>query len=193
MEFFDPTSVSNLPVDYGNVAMSRGQARQIIDRFTQEAVKKNITPDALYEGFYYLGQVGQSPDFSRSMIRNTLKSPMGSLIVENPGLASQVVGQFGGMLQAGGVNPALAGKHMGLIGSLLQEAKKDNLLRSNVTTEEVRKEIQQPMHGALQDWLKANQKNSAVADVLLKSRFGAANIGAAAATKFDLPRLALDF
>jgi hypothetical protein len=128
------------------------------------------------------------------MIRNTLKSPMGSLIVENPGLASQVVGQFGGMLQAGGVNPALAGKHMGLVGSnLLQEAKKDNLLRSNVTNEEVRKEIQQPMHGALQDWLKANQKNPAVADVLLKSRFGAANIGAAAATKFDLPRLALDF
>ena len=193
MEFFDPTSVSNLPVDYGDIAMSRGQARQIIDRFTQEAVKKNITPDALYEGLYYLGQVGQSPDFSRSMIRNTLKSPMGSLIVENPGLASQVVGQFGGMLQAGGVNPALAGKHMGLVGNLLQEAKKDNLLRSNVTNEEVRREIQQPMHGALQDWLKANQKNPAVADVLLKSRFGAANIGAAAATKFDLPRLALDF
>jgi hypothetical protein len=193
MEFFDPTSVSNLPVDYGDIAMSRGQARQIIDRFTQEAVKKNITPDALYEGLYYLGQVGQSPDFSRSMIRNTLKSPMGSLIVENPGLASQVVGQFGGMLQAGGVNPALAGKHMGLVRNLLQEAKKDNLLRSNVTNEEVRREIQQPMHGALQDWLKANQKNPAVADVLLKSRFGAANIGAAAATKFDLPRLALDF
>jgi len=193
MEFFNKESLANLPVDYGDIAMTRGQARQIIDRFTQEAVKKNITPDALYEGLYYLGQVGQSPDFSRSMIRNTLKSPMGSLIVENPGLASQVVGKFGGMLQAGGINPALAGKHMGLVGSLLQEAKKDNLLRSNVTTEEVRKEIQQPMYGALQDWLKANQKNPAVPNVLLKSRFGAANIGAAAATKFDLPRLALDF
>ena len=193
MEFFNQDSISNLPVDYGNVAMDRGQARQIIDRFTQEAVKKNITPDALYEGLYYLGQVGQSPDFSRSMIRNTLKNPMGSLVVENPELASQVVGRFGGMLQTSGINPALAGKHMGLVGNLLKEAKKDNLLRSNVTTEEVRKEIQQPMHGALQDWLKANQKNPAIADVLLKSRFGAANIGAAAATKFDLPRLALDF
>ena len=142
MEFFNQDSISNLPVDYGNVAMDRGQARQIIDRFTQEAVKKNITPDALYEGLYYLGQVGQSPDFSRSMIRNTLKNPMGSLVVENPELASQVVGRFGGMLQASGINPALAGKHMGLVGNLLKEAKKDNLLRSNVTTEEVRKEIQ---------------------------------------------------
>ena len=193
MEFFDPASISNLPVDYGDVAMSRGQARQIIDRFSQEAVKRNITPDAFYEGLYYLGQVGQSPDFSRSMIRNTLKSPMGSLIVENPELASQVAGQFSGILQAGGVNPALAGKHMGLVGTLLKEAKKDNLLRSNVTTEEVRQEIQKPMHGAIQDWLKANQKNPAIADVLLRSRFGAANVGAAAQTKFDLPRLALDF
>jgi len=193
MEFFDPASISNLPIDYGDIAMSRGQARQIIDRFSQEAVKRNITPDAFYEGLYYLGQVGQSPDFSRSMIRNTLKSPMGSLIVENPELASQVAGQFSGILQAGGVNPALAGKHMGLVGNLLKEAKKDNLLRSNVTTEEVREEIQKPMHGAIQDWLKANQKNLAIADVLLRSRFGAANVGAAAQTKFDLPRLALDF
>ena len=172
MEFFNPASISNLPVDYGDVAMSRGQARQIIDRFTQEAVKKNITPDAFQEGLYYLGQVGQSPDFSRSMIRNTLKSPMGSLVVENPGLASQVVGQFGGLLQAGGVNPALAGKHMGLVGNLLQEAKKDNLLRPNVTIEEVRREIQQPMYGALQDWLKDQNSNKAANEVLKRSYLG---------------------
>lgn len=173
--------------------MSRGQARQIIDRFAQEAVKKNITPDAFAEGLWYLGQVGQSPDFSRSLIRNTLKSPMGSLVVNNPDLATQVVGQFGGMLQAGGVNPALAGKHIGLVGNLLREAKKDNLLRSDVTTEETRQKIQQPIHGALQDWLKTQKNNPAFADVLLKSRFGAANIGAAAETKFDLPRVLMQF
>jgi hypothetical protein len=172
MEFFNQESIANLPVDLGNIAMSRGQARQIIDRFAQEAIKKNITPDAFQEGLYYLGQVGQSPDFSRSMIRNTLKSPMGSLVVENPGLASQVAGQFGGMLQAGGVNPALAGKHMGLVGSLLQEAKKDNLLRPNVTMEEVRREIQQPMYGALQDWLKDKKSNMAATEVLNRSYLG---------------------
>jgi len=190
MEFFDPASISNLPIEYGDIAMTRGQARQIIDRFAQEAVKKNITPDAFAEGLYYLGQVGQSPDFSRSIIRNTLKSPMGQLVAENPGLASQVVGQFGNTVV--GVNPALAGKHMGLVGSLLQEAKKDNLLRSNVTTEETRREIQQPMYGALQDWLKTQQSNPAFADVLMRSRIKA-NIGGAARTKFDLPRLAVGF
>lgn len=170
MEFFDPTSISNLPVDYGNIAMSRGQARQIIDRFTQEAVKRNITPNAFQEGLYYLGQVGQSPDFTRSSIRNTLKSPMGRLIVENPGLATQVVNQFGGLVQ--GANPALAGKHMDLFKQLMQEAKTDNLLRPDVTHEEIKREVQQPMYSALQDWLKDKKSNRAANEVLKRSYLG---------------------
>jgi hypothetical protein len=170
MEFFDPASLSNLPTDFGDVAMSRGQARQIIDRFTQEAVKKNITPDAFQEGLYYLGQVGQSPDFTRSTIRNTLKSPMGRLMLENPGLAGQTVNQFGSLVE--GVNPALAGKHMGLFNQLMQEAKQDNLLRPNVTYEEIKREVQQPMYGALQDWVKDRKSQTAATEVLNKSYLG---------------------
>jgi hypothetical protein len=191
MEFFNPASLSSLPVQLDDVAMSRGQARQIIDRFTQEAVKKNITPNSFQEGLYYLGQVGQSPDFTRSMIRNTLKSPMGQLIIENPSLATQTVNQFGGLIE--GVNPALAGKHMGLMNQLLQEAKKDNLLRPNVTHEEIKREIQQPMYGAFQDWLKSQNKNNpGAANVLMRAPVGG-NIGGAAKSKFDLPRLAAGF
>ena len=190
MEFFDPASLSKLSTNFGDVAMSRGQARQIIDRFTQEAVKKNITPDAFQEGLYYLGQVGQSPDFTRSTIRNTLASPMGRLMLENPSLASQTMDQFGGMIK--GVNPAIAGKHMGLVNQLLQEAKKDNLLRTNVTNQEIKTEIQQPMHGALQDWLKAQKNNPAVSDLLMRAPVGA-NIGGSAKTKFDLPGIAVGF
>ena len=188
MEFFDEESLSNLPVNYGDVAMSRGQARQIIDRFTQEAVKKNITPNAFQEGLYYLGQVGQSPDFTRSTIRNTLASPMGRLALENPGLASQAVDQFGELVQ--GVNPAIAGKHMGLVNQLLQEAKKDNLLRTNVTNQEIKTEIQRPMYGALQDWVKAQRSNPGVADLLMRTPVGA-NVGGSAKTKFDLPRISV--
>lgn len=170
MEFFNPESLSNISTDYGDIAMSRGQARQIIDRFTQEAIKKNITPDAFQEGLYYLGQVGQSPDFTRSTIRNTLKSPMGQLILENPKLAGQAINQFGGLIE--GVNPALAGKHMGLFNQLMEEAKKDNLLRPNVTHEEIKREIQQPMYGALQDWLKDKKSNTAATEILNKSYLG---------------------
>jgi hypothetical protein len=170
MEFFDSSSLQNLPVDYGDIAMSRGQARQIIDRFTQEAVRKNITPNVFQEGLYYLGQVGQSPDFTRSAIRNTLRSPMGKLLLENPGLAEQAINQFGGLAE--GVNPALAGKHMGLFNQIMQEAKKDNLLRPNVTHEEIKREIQQPMYGALQDWLKDKKSNAAATDILNRSHLG---------------------
>jgi len=170
MEFFNPASLSKLPTNFDDIAMTRGQARQILDRFTQEAVKKNITPNAFQEGLYYLGQVGQSPDFTRSNIRNTLKSPMGRLIIENPGLATQVVNQFGNLVE--GANPALAGKHMGLFNQLMQEAKKDNLLRPNVTHEEIKREVQQPMYGALQDWLKDKKSNAAANAVLSRSHLG---------------------
>jgi hypothetical protein len=167
MEFFNQESISNLPTDQGDIAMSRGQARQLIDRFTQEALKKNVTPDAFTEGLYHLSRLGNSPDESRRLIRNTLKSPGGRFAINNPGTASQLMGKF-----TQGVNPALAGKHMGLIKGILQEAKKDNLLRSDVTLEETKKEIQQPIYGALMDWTKANKNNPEVQNILLKTPMG---------------------
>jgi hypothetical protein len=180
MESFNEESLNKLPVEYGDIAMSRGQARQIIDRFTQEAVKKNITPETFSLGLSYLREVGKSPDFTRSTIRNTLKSPMGKLMLENPSLVGQAADQFGGLVQglhpAFGVNPALAGKHMGLVTQVMQEAKQDNLLRPNVTHEEIKREIQQPMYGALMDWTKTNMNNPAVQGVLSKTRFGAGNV-----------------
>ena len=196
MEFFNDESLNKLPAAYGDIAMSRGQARQIIDRFTQEAVKKNITPNAFQEGLYYLGQVGQSPDFTRSTIRNILKSPMGRLMLENPGLAGQAADQFGDLAE--GVNPVLAGKHMGLVNQLMQEAKKDNLLRPSVTHEEIKREIQQPMYGALQDWVKNKKSNAAATEVLNKSYLGknmtpgtVSSIFPAGMPKTGLPQYAL--
>jgi hypothetical protein len=167
MEFFNQESISNLPTDQGDIAMSRGQARQLIDRFTQEAIKKNITPDAFQTGMFELSELGNSPDYSRRLIRNTLKSPGGRFAINNPGTASRLMGKF-----TEGVNPALAGKHMGLITDVLQEAKKDNLLRSNVTLEETKREIQQPIYGALMDWTKANMNNPEIQNVLLKAPMG---------------------
>ena len=198
MEVFDSFSVNKLPVDYGDIAMSRGQARQIVDRFTQEAVKKNITPQVFAEGLYYLGEVARSPDYTRSTIRNTLKNPIGRTLLENPGLIDDAVEQFGGLVE--NVNPELAGKHMGLVNQIMQEAKKDNLFRANVTHNEIKREIQQPMYGALQDWLKAQNKNNpGASNVLLKSMLGenATTLNPATGkpvrTKFDLPKIAVNF
>lgn len=173
MEFFDPTSLSNLPTEYDDIAMTRGQARQLIDRFTQEAVKKNITPETFLHGLSYLQEVGKSPDFLRRHIRNVLKSPTGKFLIENPDLAKQTFNQMGGLTTfVEGVNPALAGKHMGLMQQVMEEARKDNLLRPNVTYEEIEREIQKPIYGALMDWTKTNINNPVVQDVLQRTRFG---------------------
>jgi len=61
---------------------------------------------------------------------------------------------------------------MGLFNQIMQEAKKDNLLRPNVTHEEIKREIQQPMYGALQDWLKDKKSNAAATDILNRSHLG---------------------
>jgi len=173
MEFFDPASLSNLPTEYDDIAMTRGQARQLIDRFTQEAVKKNITPNSFLEGLWYLKDIGNSPDYARRHIRNALKSPTTNLLIENPELAKQTFNQMGGLSTfIKGVNPAIAGKHMGLMQQVLEEARKDNLLRSNVTYGEVEREIQKPVYGALMDWTKANINNPEVQGVLQRTRFG---------------------
>jgi hypothetical protein len=160
----------DVPSQYEDIAMSRGTARQIIDRFTKEAINKNITPDALLEGFSYLEEVGQSPDYTRRTIRNTLKSPIGEIILENPKMIGQAVDQFDGLVK--GVNPELAGKHMGLVNQIMQEAKKDNLFRSNVTLNEIRDEIQRPVYGALMDWTKSNLNNAKLQKILEKSSIG---------------------
>lgn len=173
MEFFDSASLSNLPTEYDDIAMTRGQARQLIDRFTQEAVKKNITPESFLQGLSYLQEVGNSPDFSRRHIRNALKSPTSKLLIENPELAKQTFNQIGGLgTFVEGVNPAIAGKHMGLMQQVMEEARKDNLLRPDVTYGEVEREIQKPIYGALMDWTKTNINNPAVQGVLQRTRFG---------------------
>lgn len=156
--------------EYEDIAMSRGAARQIIDRFTKEAINKNITPDAFLEGFSYLSEVGQSPDFTRRTIRNTLKSPVGEILLENPKMIEQAVDQLDGLVK--GVNLESAGKHMGLVNQIMQEAKKDNLFRSNVTLNEIKNEIQRPIYGALMDWTKSNLNNPKVQKILENSPIG---------------------
>ena len=130
----------DVPSQYEDIAMSRGTARQIIDRFTKEALNKNITPDSFLEGLSYLEEVGQSPDYTRRTIRNTLKSPIGKILLENPKMIGQAVDQLDGLVK--GVNIESAGKHMSLVNQIMQEAKKDNLFRSNVPLNEIRNEIQ---------------------------------------------------
>lgn len=161
-----------LEQDYGDIAMTRGQARGIIDRLTQEAVKGNITPNAFQLSLDEFRMVGTSPDYSRRLIRNALSTPAARLAIENPDLAKSALSSFGSVISKGGFNPATGAKYFDAAQQLLEQARRDNLLRSNVTTKETREEIQKPMYGALMDWTKSNLNNPQVQKVLQKSGVG---------------------
>lgn len=162
-----------LEQDYGDIAMTRGQARGIIDRLTQEAVKGNITPEAFRSSLFEFSRVGTSPDYSRRLIRNALRTPTARLAIENPELARSALSHFGSAISEEGFNPATGGKYFDAAQQLLEQARRDNLLRSNVTTKETREEIQKPMYGALMDWTKSNLNNPQVQEVLQRTDISA--------------------
>jgi len=151
---------------YGDIAMSRGQARGIIDRLAQEAVKGNITPEAFQTGLQTLSDVGQSPDYSRRLIRNSLKTPGVRLAIENPGLAKQALETFGPLIAEEGFNPKTGARYFNTAQTLLDQIQKDNLLRSNVTVQETRERIQKPVYGALMDWTRSNLNNRQLQKVI---------------------------
>ena len=151
-----------LGMEVGQVAMTREQARGLLDNFTTEAVRGNITPRAFADGLFEAQFYGVSPDQGRRAIRNSLASPITRMLVQNSGLAKQLAGQNVGALQAFGVNPETARKYIGLGGDLLQQAKQDGLLKDNVTVEEVAEHLQRPLYGALQDYIRDNSGNPQV-------------------------------
>jgi murein DD-endopeptidase MepM/ murein hydrolase activator NlpD len=164
---------------FEDIAMSVKDARMIINKVTQEAVKGSITPDAFVAALSGIGDFAQSPDFSRRAIRNMMATPGAKAVVNTPGLApvaiKRLMATHGKAAKAEGVNPEALNKHIGPALDLFNQMKRDNLLRSNVSLEEVRTKLQLPLYQALMGWVKENMGNPAVQGVLSKSRFGKAN------------------
>ena len=151
------------------LAMSREQARGLLDNFTKEALRGNITPQAFGSGLFESQAYGVSPDKGRRVIRNTLKNPMAKMMAENSGVAREFAKAGLGGLEALGVNPQTANKYLGLGGTLLDQARKDGLLKQDVTVEEVAEHFQRPLYGALQDFIRDNKDNSEIEALLRKA------------------------
>lgn len=135
------------------------EMRGLLDDFTNEAIKGNISPDAFTTGLLTLGEAGQSPNFTARQIKNTLKNPMARMLVESPDLARQMAENSVGLLNKLGINSDAARGYIGPGMKLLEQAKKDGILKPDVTDEEVAREIQRPLHSALLGWHKDNKKN----------------------------------
>ena len=171
--------ISELPgklgSEVGQVAMSREQARGLLDSFTKEALRGNITPQAFGDGLFESQAYGVSPDQGRRMIRNTLANPMARMMAENSGLAKEFARAGLGGLEALGVNPQTANKYLGLGGTLLDQARKDGLLKQDVTVGEVAEHFQRPLYGALQDFIRDNKDNPEI-EALLRKAYPNANM-----------------
>ena len=149
------------------LAMTPGQATGMLNTFTKEALKGNVTPRAFADGLFEANLAAQSPDYTRRNIRNTLASPMGRLFINNPNLIPP------GALKSLGVNSG-ALSSLGI--QLLNQAKKDGLIKDNVTNEEVAKEFQRPLYSALRNYLKINKGNPEI-NKLLNTAYPQSNKG----------------
>ena len=142
------------------------EMRGLLDDFTNEAIKGNIPPGAFNTGLMTLGEAGQSPNFTARQIKNTLKNPFARMLVESPGMAKQMAESSVGLLDQFGINSDAARGYIGPGMKLLTQAKKDGILKPDVTDEEVAREIQRPLHSALQSWHKDNKDNQQLHDYL---------------------------
>ena len=148
------------------VAATPEQMRGLLDNFTSEALRGNVSPEAFSEGLMTLSEAGQSPNFTARNIRNTLKNPLASTLLDNPDLAQNMARSSLGMLDSLGINSSAASAYIGPGMDLLKQAKADGILRADVTDEEVAKEIQRPLYSAIQSWRDDNKNNTQLHDYL---------------------------
>jgi hypothetical protein len=139
------------------LAMTQGQAMQMLQATTQEAKKGNITPQSYADGLFETINYAVSPDQTRRTIRNILASPMGALFINNPKLIPPQLLQ------------GVSGSTTRLGQDLLKQAKKDNLLRSDVTHKEIGEKFQRPLYNALREFIKINKNNPQVNQLIRKA------------------------
>lgn len=162
----------SLGAEAGEIAMTPAQAKQLLGRFANEARRGSITPSAFADGLSYASEWGKSPDLIRRDIRNSLKTPVGRMVAENPGIAQSLAESGLGALAGLGVNPESVKKHLGLGASLLNQAKADGLLRDNVTVGEIRTHLQKPLYDAMQDFATQNRKDPKLNSILKRAYGG---------------------
>ena len=145
---FDTSRMSS---DQGEVAMTPAEARQLVGSFMREAKRGSVTPDAFFTGMSMLGEYGMSADSIRRDLRNSLKTPIGRIIRDNPEIAVTLADTNLDFLRKVGINPDAAEKYLGVGAQVVRQAAKDGLLRDNVTVEQVRDKLQLPLHAAMRE------------------------------------------
>ena len=154
------------------LAATPEEMRGILDNLTNKALQGKIPANAFSDGLFELGEAAVSPNYIGRNIRNTLKNPMARMLVNNPGLAEDMANNMVGQLDSFGVDSR---SMKGMIGpgmDLLRQAKKDGLLRSDVSDELVAEELQRPLYSAFQGYIRDNRNNPRINDLIRKTSPG---------------------
>ena len=150
------------------LAATPGEMRGIIDNLSNKALQGKIPPDAFSLGLYELGEAAVSPNYIGRNIRNTLQNPMARMLVENPEVAENMANSMVGSLDAFGFD---SGAMKGMVGpsmDILRQAKKDGLLKPNVSDELVAEELQRPLYSAFRDYILENRNNPRINDLIIQ-------------------------
>jgi len=151
------------------IAATPAEMRGILDNLTTSAIKGKISPEAFGAGVFELEEAGVSPNYTGRNIRNTLQNPLANMLVNNPDLAESMANQSVGLLDQFGINSKEAQGYIGPGMDILKQAKKDGLLRTDVTDAEIANKIQKPLYSAIQGYAKDNRNNPEVNSLLQKA------------------------
>lgn len=159
------------------LAATPEEMRGILDKLKMKALQRKIPADAFATGIFELAEAAQSPNYIGRNIRNTLQNPFARTLVDNPDLAEGMAKSMVGQLDRFGFD---SGSMKGLIGpgmDILRQAKKDNLLKSDVSDELVAEKIQRPLYSAYQNFLIENRNNPTLNNLILKTAPGLSGPG----------------
>jgi len=150
------------------LAATPEEMRGILDKLKMKALKGDIPAEAFATGLSELSSGADSPNYIGRNIRNTLKNPFARTLVNNPDMAEGLANTMVGQLDQFGFN---SDSMKGLIGpgmDILRQAKKDGLLKPDVSDDLIAEKIQRPLYKAYKGFMMDNRNNSRLNDLILE-------------------------
>jgi hypothetical protein len=150
------------------IAATPEEMRGILDKLKMRALQGDIPAEAFSRGLFEVSEGAQSPNSIGRHIRNTLKNPLARTLVDNPDMAENLANTMSGQLDRFGFN---SDSMKGLIGpgmDILRQAKKDNLLKQDVSDDLIAEKIQRPLYEAYRGFMKDNRNDSRLNDLILE-------------------------
>ena len=151
------------------IAATPDEMRSMLDKLTHSALAGNMPAETFGSGLVYLDSAAKDPNFIGENIRNTMSNPLARTLVSNPDLAEQMAKSSVGMLGNFGINVDDAKGYIGPGMDLLKQAKKDGILKSDVTDNVVAEKLQKPLYTAVQGYVKDNKDNPRINKLIYKS------------------------